>query len=263
MIRIAINGVMGKMGSAIVRTLGKEPDIQLIAGVEVKNHPMIGKDIGETLGADKLAPIIHSLEGVIKKVDCMIEFTNPEATINHLKLASSIGTSCVIGTTGFTSSQRREIEKLTSTIPCVLSPNMARGVNLMFEIVQKISAILGDYDCEIVEAHHREKKDSPSGTALKLAEIISKAKGKKLSELAKYGRTGFQIRTREEIGIHSIRAGEIVGKHTVLWVGGGEKITISHEVHSREAFARGTIMAIRWVVNRAPGLYTMKDVLGL
>lgn len=262
MIRIVISGVMGKMGSSIVRVLDKEPDIQLIAGIERRGHPLIGKDIRETLGMGK-APIVDSLEDVIEKADCMVEFTDPEATLAHLKTASSAGTSCVVGTTGFTKSQMREIEKLTSTIPCVVSPNMSRGVNLMFKLVREISALMDDYDCEIVEAHHREKKDSPSGTALRLGEIISEAKGKKLSELAKYGRMGFQIRTGEEIGIHSIRAGEILGQHTVLWAGGGEKIIVSHEIHSRGAFAHGTMMAIKWVANKVPGLYTMRDVLGL
>ncbi len=263
MIRIVINGVLGRMGSSVVEVLKTERDIRLIAGVEVKKHPLMGKDAGEAMGMKKLAPIIDKLEGVIDKVDCMVEFTNAEASLYHLRIAAAARTACVVGTTGFTEDQVREIKALTSTIPCVLAPNMALGTNLMFEVVRKISHALGEYDCEIVEAHHRGKKDSPSGTAVRLAEIISDAKGKKASELARYGRKGFKVRTRDEIGIHSIRGGQIVGEHKVLWVGGGEKITIFHEVYSREAFAHGTIAAIRWVVNAGPGLYTMRDVFDL
>jgi len=262
MIRIVISGVLGKMGSSIVHLLDKEPTIQLVAGIERKGHPLIGRDVSEILGGGK-APIVESLGDVIGEADCLVEFTDPEATLAHLKIASSARTSCVVGTTGFGKGQMREIKKVTSAVPCVLSPNMSRGVNLMFNLVKEISALLKDYDCEIIEAHHREKKDSPSGTALRLAEIVSETREKELPELVKYGRVGSETRTREEIGIHSIRAGEIFGKHTVLWAGGGEKIAISHEAHSRQAFAHGTMMAIKWVVNKSPGLYTMKDVLRL
>ena len=263
MIRIVINGALGKMGSSLVRSLEKDPSIRLIAGVEAKGHPQIGKDIGEILGLDKRAPLIDNLEDIIAKVDCMVEFTNPEATLHHLKIASSVKVPCVIGTTGFNNDQMEEIETLTSTTPCVFSPNMAMGVNLIFKLVKEISTLLKDYDCEIVEAHHREKRDSPSGTAVRLLEIVSKTRGKKPSEVARYERSGACVRTHEEVGIHSIRAGEIVGTHTVLWAGGGEKITLSHTAFSREAFAQGTIQAIKWVIRASPGLYTMEDVLGL
>jgi 4-hydroxy-tetrahydrodipicolinate reductase len=262
MLKIIVSGVLGKMGSSIVQVLDKEPTIQLVAGIERKGHPLIGRDVSEILGGGK-APIVDTLEDIIEKADCLVEFSNPEATVTHLEIASSARTPCVVGTTGFTKSQMRGIKKLSSAISCVLSPNMSRGVNLMFNLIKEISALLKDYDCEIVEAHHREKKDSPSGTALKLAEIIGETRKKRLSGLVKYGRVGSETRTGEEIGIHSIRAGEIFGKHTVLWAGGGEKIAISHEALSRQAFAYGTISAVKWVVNRAPGLYTMKDVLGL
>jgi 4-hydroxy-tetrahydrodipicolinate reductase len=262
MIKVVINGVLGKMGSAVVRAVDKESDIELIAGVERKGHPLVGENTRATLGVGS-APIVDSLEAVIEGIDCIVEFTSPLATLAHLRIASSAGTRCVIGTTGFAEGELKEIEKLASEVACVLSPNMAPGVNLIFELVRVISGVLQDYDCEIIETHHRQKSDSPSGTALRLADIISETRGRRVSELAKYGRRGSQIRDKGEIGIHSVRGGEIVGEHTVLWAGGGERIEVSHSTYSREVFAHGTISAIRWVADRTPGLYAMKDVLGL
>jgi len=263
MIRIVIHGVLGRMGRTLAYSLQGEESIQLVAGLEVKGHPLVGKDIGEVLGIGKVAPIVDRAKEAIENADCVVEFTNPEATLEHLRLASSAGVPCVVGTTGFTDGQMSQIRDCASSIPCVLSANMALGVNLMFKLAREISALLPDCDCEIVEAHHREKKDSPSGTALKLAEMVGKARGKKVSEIARYGRRGSGARAAEEVGIHSIRAGEIVGEHTVLWACGGERIAISHTTFSRDAFARGTLKAIKWVVKAAPGLYTMEDVLGL
>ncbi len=260
MTKVVVTGALGKMGSAVVRVLKQESDMQLIAGIEASGHPSIGEEIDRTLAPDGV-PILDTLEEVIDEADCLVDFTNPEATLGYLKVASSGKTPSVIGTTGFSEEEIARIEAFALESPCVLAPNMSLGVNLIFRLTEEITMALQDYDCEITEAHHRQKRDAPSGTARRLAEIIATVKGRQVSETAKYGRKGDSLRSPSEIGIHSIRGGDIVGEHTVLWAGGGEKIELSHTAHSRDAFARGTIAAVRWVVNASPGLYTMEDVL--
>jgi 4-hydroxy-tetrahydrodipicolinate reductase len=260
MIKVVITGALGKMGSSVVRILRQESDMQLIAGIEATGHPSIGEEIDRALAPDGV-PILDTLEEVIDETDCIVDFTNPEAALVHLKVASSGKTPSVVGTTGFSDEEIGRIEAHAAESPCVLAPNMSLGVNLIFRLAEEITLALEDYDCEIVEAHHRQKRDAPSGTARRLAEIIANVKGGQVSEIARYGRRGDSPRAQSEVGVHSIRGGDIVGEHTVLWAGGAEKIELSHTVHSRDAFARGTVAAIRWVVNASPGLYTMEDVL--
>ena len=207
------------------------------------------------------------LEGDLKKDggDVLINFTNPKTSLESLKFAKETGSAVVIGTTGLSSEQMEEVRDLAKSVRCVFSPNMSVGMNVMFKIVQEVAQVLGpEYDIEIFEAHHHLKKDSPSGTAVKLGELIAKAIGRDFDKVGVYGRKGIVgERTKEEIGMQVVRAGDIVGEHTVLFGGIGERLEIIHRAHSRDNFARGAVRAALWVVNQPNGLYDMQDVLGL
>jgi len=263
-IRAIVVGAAGKMGSRIIHIIHETPSIVLDRAIERPDHPSIGRDIGEIIGLGKMNIL---LEGGFKKGggDVIINFTNPEASIESLKFAEEIGSAIVIGTTGLSPEQMERIKELSKGVRCVFSPNMSVGVNVMFKIVQEVAQVLGpEYDIEIFEAHHRMKKDSPSGTAAKLGELIAQAIGRDFGQVGVYGRKGMVgERTKEEIGMQVIRAGDIVGEHTVLFGGVGERLEIIHRAHSRDNFARGAVRAALWVVNQPNGLYDMQDVLGL
>ncbi len=263
-IKAIVVGAAGKMGSRIIHMIHEAPSISLYRAVERPDHPSIGKDIGEVIGLGKMN---IQLEGDLKKAggDVIINFTNPKSSIESLEFAKEAGLAIVIGTTGLSPEQLERIKGLAKSVRCVFSPNMSVGVNVMFKVVQEVAQTLGpDYDIEIFEAHHRLKKDSPSGTAVKLGELVAKAVGRDFGKIGVYGRKGMVgERTREEIGMQVIRAGDIVGEHTVLFGGIGERLEIIHRAHSRDNFARGAIRAALWVVNQANGLYDMQDVLGL
>jgi 4-hydroxy-tetrahydrodipicolinate reductase len=263
-IKAIVIGAAGKMGSRIIHIISETPSIVLYRAIERPDHPFIGKDIGEVIGLGKMD---ISLEGELKKAggDVIINFTNPKTSIESLEFAKEIGSAIVIGTTGLSPEQIDRVKNLSKSVQCVFSPNMSVGVNVMFRIVQEVAQVLGpDYDIEIFEAHHRLKKDSPSGTAVKLGELIAKAIGRDFGKVGVYGRKGMVgERTKEEIGMQVIRAGDIVGEHTVLFGGIGERLEIIHRAHSRDNFARGAIRAALWVVNQPNGLYDMQDVLGL
>ncbi|MFN3966249.1 MAG: 4-hydroxy-tetrahydrodipicolinate reductase [Endomicrobiia bacterium] len=257
MVKIIISGICGKMGSRILALAQQDKEIEIVAGLEAKNHQMIGK---------KIQPsniIVESeLEKVIDKSDVLIEFTNPQATIEHIKILETFKKACVIGTTGLSEEQVSQIKNASKKIPIVFSPNMSIGVNLLFKLASEVAKILQNYDVEIVELHHNKKKDAPSGTALKLAEKIKIARQKKLKEVfSRAGETG--PRKPDEIGIFAVRAGDIVGEHTVIFAGTGERLELIHKAHSRDTFASGALTAAKWIVNRQPGLYDMTDVLGL
>ena len=209
--------------------------------------------------------LADSPEAVIDNVDVVISFTTVEASLEHLRLASSKGKAMVIGTTGFTKDDIKQVAELTKKIPCVMASNMSMGVNLLLKVLQDIARALGDgYDVEIVEAHHRMKKDAPSGTALKMAQVIAEALNRDLDDVAVYARKGIiGERKPKEIGIQTVRAGDIVGEHTVIFGGLGERIEVAHKVSSRDTFARGALRAASWVYGKAPGIYDMQDVLGL
>lgn len=263
-VRAVVVGAAGKMGSRIIHILRETPGIDLYQAVERPDHPSVGKDIGELIGLGKLG---IPLEGGLKKIggDVIINFSSPTASLESLEFAKEAGLAIVIGTTGFHPDQMEKIRVLSKSVRCVLAPNMSVGMNLMFRIVQDVARVLGpDYDIEILEAHHRLKKDSPSGTAVKLGELIASAIGRDLDQVGVYGRKGMTgERTREEIGMQVIRAGDIVGEHTVLFGGIGERLEITHRAHSRDNFARGAIKAALWIVDQPNGLYDMQDVLGL
>ena len=263
-IKAVVVGAAGKMGSRIIHIIHETPSISLYCAVERPDHPSVGKDIGEVIGLGKMD---IPLEGSLGKAggDVIINFTNPKSSIESLEFAKETGSAIVIGTTGLSPDQLERMKNLARSVRCVFSPNMSVGVNVVFKVVQEIAQVLGpDYDIEIFEAHHRLKKDSPSGTAVKLGELVAKAAGRDFSKVGVYGRKGMVgERTKEEIGMQVIRAGDIVGEHTVLFGGIGERLEIIHRAHSRDNFARGAIRAALWVVNQPNGLYDMQDVLGL
>jgi 4-hydroxy-tetrahydrodipicolinate reductase len=263
-VKAIVVGATGKMGSRIIHIIHETPSIALYRAIERPDHPSIGKDIGEVIGLGKMN---IPLEGELKRAggDVIINFTNPKTSVESLEFAKETGSAMVIGTTGLSLEQIGRIKDLSKSVRCVFSPNMSVGVNVMFRIVQEVAQVLGpEYDIEIVEAHHRLKKDSPSGTAVKLGELVAQAVGRNFSQVGVYGRKGMVgERTKEEIGMQVIRAGDIVGEHTVLFGGIGERLEIIHRAHSRDNFARGAIRAALWVVNQPNGLYDMQDVLGL
>lgn len=266
MVRIAVAGAMGRMGSRITALSREYEGIELSGVFERKGHRDIGKDIGPLLGIGDIGISLEDgLDKVIDRSDVIIDFTHTSSTLEHLRLASLKGKAMVIGTTGFTKEEVNEIEELTRGIPCVMAPNMSVGVNLLLKVLRDIATVLGDdYDIEIIEAHHRLKKDAPSGTAVKMAQVIASAVNRNLDDVAVYTRKGMiGERTRKEIGIQTIRAGDIVGEHTVLFGGLGERIEITHRASSRDTFARGALRAALWVHGKRPGLYDMQDVLGL
>jgi len=264
-VKVIVVGAAGKMGGRIIHILQETPSMKLYRAIERPDHPSVGKDIGETIGLGKMG---IPLEGSLRKDrggDVVINFSSAQASLDSLEFAKETGLAIVIGTTGLKAEQVERVKELSKTVRCVFSPNMSVGVNVMFRIVQEVAGVLGpEYDIEILEAHHRLKKDSPSGTAIRLGELAARATGREFSQVGVYGRKGLVgERTKEEIGMQVIRAGDIVGEHTVLFGGIGERLEIIHRAQSRDNFARGAIRAALWIVNQPNGLYDMQDVLGL
>ena len=266
MINITVIGAAGKMGSRIIALSRDYENIKLIGAVERKEHKNIGQDIGDVIGIGKTGiKLVSNIKDVEGKTNVCIDFSSPESTSQNLKALSGNPVPVVIGTTGVTKDITEEIKSYAQKAPCVFAPNMSVGVNLLLKVLTDVAKVLGDdYDIEIIEAHHRLKKDAPSGTAMKMAQVIAEALGRNLEETAVYTRKGLiGERTKKEIGIQTIRAGDIVGEHTVLFGGLGERIEITHKASSRDTFARGALKAALWVHKKAPGLYDMQDVLGL
>ncbi|NWF55866.1 MAG: 4-hydroxy-tetrahydrodipicolinate reductase [Syntrophaceae bacterium] len=266
MIKAIVVGVAGRMGNRILWAIHETPNIQLAGAVERKDHPALGRDAGEAAGMEKWGvPIVGDIRQAIDAGDVIIEFTNAESSVKTLQVAAEKGKCAVIGSTGFSGAQMEEVKGLTRKIACVLSPNMSVGVNVLFKVVGDLAKILGDdFDVEVIEAHHRMKKDAPSGTAVKIGQILAKCLGRNYEEVAVFERKGITgERKKKDIGMQTIRAGDIVGEHTVIFGGIGERLEIIHRAHSRDNFARGAIRAAAWVVKQTPGLYDMQDVLGL
>jgi len=254
------------MGRAIIHAISETEGMELVGATEIQGHPSLGSDMGTLLGLGEThVSLVDSLTKVNPDLDVIIDFTAPLSALQNLEWAASKKKAMVIGTTGFTSQQTGSIRELTRVIPCVCSPNMSVGINLMFTLIGSVARTLQDqYDIEIIESHHRLKKDAPSGTAVKMAEILAETLGQDLGAVAVHERKGLiGARRREEIGIQVIRAGDIVGEHTVLFAGGGERLEITHRAHSRDTFASGALRAARWVTGKQPGFYDMLDVLGL
>ncbi len=272
MIDVAVTGAGGRMGSMIINTILKQDDMQLVAAIEEPQTPLEGKDVGELMGIGPInIPIIgaeklrETLES--QRPDVLVDFTIANAAVETIKTASESGVNLVVGTTGFSDQQMDQNQKAITNngVAAVISPNMAVGVNVFFKVVEQLAEILTDYDVEIIEAHHKHKKDAPSGTAVKAASLIASALNRKIDEVGVYGRHGMVgERTPEEIGIHAVRGGDIVGDHTVLFAGDGERLEVVHRASSRQAFVNGVIKAVRYVVNAEKGkISSMDDVLGL
>lgn len=263
---IIVCGVGGRMGGAVVRAIQQAPDMELLAAVDKPGSARLGKDAGTVAGAGELGiSITDNLPAAPKRNNVIIDFTRPEASLGFLKSAAKTRTPIVIATTGFSASQQAEIQRLAQRTPTLLSANTSLGVNVLLSLVADAAKRLGDdYDVEIIEAHHRFKKDAPSGTALALGQSVADALGRDLGKVMVNGRKGIVgERGKKEIALLSIRAGDIVGEHTVIFGGIGERLELIHRAHSRDTFAKGALRAAKWLAKKSPGLYSMGDVLGL
>lgn len=266
MVKAVVAGAAGRMGKRIIHMIQEHPEMVLAGAFEHSDHPDVGKDAGLVAGNQEAGVRIErSFDEAAQGGDVLIDFTTPEATLSHLKSAVASGLAVVIGTTGLGGEAIEELQSLGRGTRCVFAPNMSVGVNLLFKIAGDVARILGsDYDMEILETHHRLKKDAPSGTALRLAQILASAVGRDLGQVGVYERRGMiGQRTKEEIGIQTWRGGDITGEHTVLFAGIGERIELIHRAHNRDNFARGAVRAALWVTQQPKGLYDMQDVLGL
>jgi 4-hydroxy-tetrahydrodipicolinate reductase len=264
--RVIIAGAAGRMGQRVANMVSMHPELVYGAAFESPGNAAIGKDAGEIAGLGHIGiPIAKGLENVIDQGDVIIDFTFHKATMEFARLAARYGKAMVIGTTGLSSDELGELSELARKFPCVQAPNMSVCVNVLFKLVKKTAAILGeDYDIEIVEAHHNKKKDAPSGTAIKLGEMAAEGVGSNLADVGVFSRHGIiGERRKKEIGIQTIRAADIVGEHTVYFAGPGERIELTHRAHSRDHFAKGAATAAAWVAGRECGMYSMFDVLGL
>jgi 4-hydroxy-tetrahydrodipicolinate reductase len=255
--KVAIAGAAGRMGRTLVEAVLADRELTLAAVLEAPGSPAVGQKAGGlTIDADP---------GALAQADVLVDFTRPEGTLAHLGVCLARGKALVIGTTGFDATQKARIDEAAKRIPIVLSPNFAIGVNVVFRLAQTAAAALGDaYDVEIVEAHHRHKVDAPSGTALRLGELVAGTLGRDLGQVATHGRHGDTgERPAKAIGFHAIRGGDIVGEHTVIFAGQGERVEIAVRSQSRMTYAAGALRAAKWLRGRAPGLYDMSEVLGL
>ncbi|WP_415885992.1 4-hydroxy-tetrahydrodipicolinate reductase [Neptuniibacter sp. QD37_6] len=267
MIKVAVTGAAGRMGKANIEALKMAEGIELGAAIVEPDSSLIGADAGEVAGVGKLGvKIVGSLHEAVADFDVLIDFTAPEVTLENVRFCTTHGKQVVIGTTGLTDEQKEVLEKAAESVAIVFAPNMSVGVNLCFKLLEIAAKALGndDYDIEVIEAHHRHKVDSPSGTALRMGEVVADALGRDLKECAVYGREGqVGARPRGEIGFETIRAGDVVGDHTVLFGTEGERIEITHKASNRLTFAKGAVRACKWLAAKENGLYDMQDILGL
>lgn len=264
--KIAVAGAAGRMGRRLIEACTQTPNTTLTATIEHPHSTLLGSDAGELAGINKLnIPVVDNLQTVIHNFDVLIDFTCPEATLTHLEICRQANKRMVIGTTGCSPAQRQQITQAAENIAIVFAPNMSIGVNLSFKLLEMAAKVLGDtFDIEIIEAHHRHKLDAPSGTALRMGEILANTLGRDLSQCAVYGRQGKTgERDHQTIGFETIRAGDIVGEHTVMFADVGERLEITHKATSRMTFAKGAIRAAQWLRQHDKGLFDMQDVLGL
>jgi len=265
--RAAIIGASGRMGRSLIAACQADGvAVTLGAATERPGSSVVGCDAGELAGLGKLnVTVVDDLATVVDDFDVVIDFSQPVVTLANLAVCCEYGKAIVIGTTGFKDEQRQQIEGATATIPVVMAPNMSVGVNLCLKLLDMAARVLGDdVDIEVIEAHHRDKVDAPSGTALRMGEVVASALGRDLKECAVYGREGITgKRDRKTIGFETIRAGDIVGDHTVLFAAAGERVEITHKASSRMTFAQGAVRAAQWLQDKSSGLFDMQDVLGL
>ncbi len=259
MIKTIVCGARGRMGRQVILEVQQDPTMELIGAIESPHHPELGKKVTEEV------VVSSGLEEVVLEGAVIIEFTTPTATLEHLKIAKGKKISMVIGTTGFQAVELNRIREASCSIPILLSPNMSIGINLLFKLAQISAKTLGkEFDKEVVEVHHRKKRDAPSGTAKRIAQILAQVEEEKLDQVGVFGREGMiGERRKEEIGIHAVRGGSVVGDHTVIFAGEGERLEITHRAESRQIFARGAILAAKFIAQKKIGLYNLQDVLGI
>ncbi len=266
MINVIICGAAGRMGRTNITVFNESDVLRIVGAIEADNSPAIGLDAGTVAGIGNIGvSITADFDSIVEKSDVVVDFTNPEAVIDKIRLAVDYKTAFVIGTTGFTPIQQETIREYAEKMPILLSPNMSLGINTLYYLVKRAAEIMGNgYDAEIIEIHHNLKKDAPSGTALQFGRVIAEARGVQLDDVAVYGRQG-QVgrRDKSEIGIMALRAADIVGDHTVLFAGPGERIELIHRNSSRRTYATGAARAARFIVQKKSGLFSMADVLGL
>lgn len=264
--KIIVSGAAGRMGRAILESLYEEDELELGAALEKQGHPGIKKDAGDLIGIGTWGIALSEFsKKSLQSGEVIIDFTYPQGTAQMAQEAKAKGKPMVIGTTGLSKDHLKHVESAANKIPVVLSPNMSVGVNVMFKLIAEAATALGSaYDIEILEIHHRLKKDAPSGTAIRMGEVAAAVRGSTLQQSGRFTRQGnIGARAAGEIGVQSLRAGDVVGEHTMTFAGPGERIELTHRAHNRNNFARGALMAARWVVNQPPGLYDMMDVLNL
>ena len=266
MLRIAITGAAGRMGKTLIEACQQAEGCQVSAAVERPGTSLIGADAGELAGVGALnVTLVDDISSVINDFDTLIDFTSIETTLNNLQICKANKKHIIIGTTGFSDEQKQIIKNAANETAVVFAPNMSVGVNLCLKLLEMAASVLNeDYDIEIIEAHHRHKVDAPSGTALKMGEVIADTLGRDLKECAVYGREGHTgARDPQSIGFETIRAGDVVGEHTVMFATDGERVEITHKASSRMTFAKGAVRAAKWLQSKDKGLYDMQDVLGL
>lgn len=267
MIKVAVTGAAGRMGKANIEAIQMAEGVELGAAIVEPTSSLIGVDAGEMAGVGKLGvAVVGDIADAVSDFDVLIDFTAPEVTLENVAFCAAQGKKVVIGTTGLNDEQKAVLQQQAEKTAIVFAPNMSVGVNLCFKLLEIAAKALGndDYDIEVIEAHHRHKVDSPSGTALRMGEVVADALGRDLKECAVYGREGITgARPRGEIGFETIRAGDVVGDHTVLFATEGERIEITHKASNRLTFAKGAVRASKWLEDKQTGLYDMQDILGL
>lgn len=265
MLNIVIAGSSGRMGHALIEATLDDPELKLHAALDRDGSPQLGRDAGELFGAACGIKVTDDLSGALHGAHVMVDFTRPEASLVYLETCRKSGVGLVIGTTGFSPAQKEAIADAAREIPIVFAPNMSVGVNLLIDLVQAAAKVLSDgYDIEVIEAHHRHKVDAPSGTALRLGEAAAAALGRNLAECAVYGREGVTgERDPSTIGFATVRGGDVVGDHTVLFAGIGERVELTHKASSRATFALGALRAAKFLEGKQSGLFDMRDVLSL
>ncbi len=266
MTRIVVTGAAGRMGGRIITLATESEELQITGAVEMAGHPKISQDAGYVAGCGDIGTMIgESLEQALEDADLLIDFTFPQVSLRNAAVCARLGKAMVVGSTGFTPEERQQLEVYAEQTPIVFAPNMSVGVNVCFKLLKDLAKTLGDgFDVEIVELHHNKKKDSPSGTAVRMGEVVADALGRDYNQVANYHREGMgDERTPEEIGMQTVRGGDIVGEHTVYFIGMGERIELTHRAMSRDMFARGAIRAAGWLKGKEPGMYDMQAVLGL
>ncbi|SDH55127.1 dihydrodipicolinate reductase [Pseudomonas flavescens] len=264
--RIAVTGAAGRMGKNLIEAVQQAEGVSLGAALARPESTLLGADAGELAAVGKLGVAVDGdLQGALDQFDVLIDFTHPSVTLKNLAICRKAGKAMVIGTTGFSAAEKALLVEAGKDIPIVFAANFSVGVNLCLQLLDTAARVLGDdVDIEVLEAHHRHKVDAPSGTALRMGEVIANALGRDLDKVAVYGREGQTgARARETIGFATVRAGDVVGDHTVLFAADGERVEITHKASSRMTFARGAVRAASWLRGRSAGLYDMQDVLGL